>query len=574
MTRACRGAAVALVCALVSAAAAAAQAVPTATDKGAWTLWSYPDLGKATPRFFSLLAARFNTSPPDLDSLPFRYSVAVLVGVQDYKSFESFGFVRSDVEALRSYLLGEGGFDQVYVLRPGAETPDAVEQLMRNELRSTLDPRDRLFFYFSGHGTSFNGTTGYMAFPRAKPDDFVTDLLPVSELREWSYLLPARHALFVLDSCSAGFGVRDKSLADLQPTESVIEFLKGHGSRIVLTAGTEKERAIEVQNAHGAGSSLFTAELLYALQGQFATPGPFDVVLTTEEIFSGARKQTIIEAGKLDKVLTPDIEYLQKPLYKGTFLFLNPRSNGKEIHPDLARRLGFPDAARPLDANPAQPAELVVGLKNQHRRGSSLTLDFGRVGNGPIERKLTLEVLAKEPVPLELTVAGDVDASFTGGLLTAVASPGKLLELDMSLSPKKPAPSRIEVRSGQRLLTTIHITAELAESEIVREVSSGARDSGRLKSFSNPYQLCLGPAPAGYSLVPGSDEFWLTGDRRCGAWSSCEVARRDNTDVCWSFRLQGHDEFLFNDGIRQSEGHLRARYALRESEPVLRKDGD
>lgn len=54
-------------------------------------------------------------------------------------------------------------------------------------------------------------------------------------------------------------------------------------------------------------------------------------------------------------------------------------------------------------------------------------MDFGKVGTGgPIARKLTIEVLAKEPVPLLLAVEGDgVDASFTGGLWSTVVPPGR-----------------------------------------------------------------------------------------------------------------------------------------------------
>lgn len=149
--------------------------------------------------------------------------------------------------------------------------------------------------------------------------------------------------------------------------------------------------------------------------------------------------------------------------------------------------------------------------------------------------------------------------------------PGTLAEIDVTLWPERLGQTKptIEVRSEGRLLTKIRVSATPAEPEMAREISSGPKDSGPFKDFSALYQLCLGAPTEGYTLVNSSDEFWLTGDRRCGAWSTCEVARRDTTNVCWVFSLQGHDEISDNRGIRQSEGHLRARYALRESETLL-----
>ena len=98
--------------------------------------------------------------------------------------------------------------------------------------------------------------------------------------------------------------------------------------------------------------------------------------------------------------------------------------------------------------------------------------------------------------------------------------------------------------------------ASVAAHKVV-EVSSGQKISGNGKAWSNWYQLSVGPAPAGFAVE--KSEFWLTGDRSCGAWAECKESKRGASGVMWEFRLQGHDEW---GAPRQtySEGHLRVTY--------------
>src|SRR5713101_718384 len=88
----------------------------------------------------------------------------------------------------------------------------------------------------------------------------------------------------------------------------------------------------------------------------------------------------------------------------------------------------------------------------------------------------------------------------------------------------------------------------------VVEASSGPKLSGRGKDWSPWYQLKVGMASAGYTIEKA--EFWLSGDRTCGAWAECREVRKDDTEVTWEFRLQGHDEWNAPPQA-YSEGHLR-----------------
>jgi hypothetical protein len=89
------------------------------------------------------------------------------------------------------------------------------------------------------------------------------------------------------------------------------------------------------------------------------------------------------------------------------------------------------------------------------------------------------------------------------------------------------------------------------------EVSSGKQLSGDGKNWSPWYSVRTPAAPAEYAV--GKIEFWLTGDRACGAWADCQQLVANEEGVVWQFRLQGHDEW---GAPRQafSEGHLKVIY--------------
>jgi len=89
-------------------------------------------------------------------------------------------------------------------------------------------------------------------------------------------------------------------------------------------------------------------------------------------------------------------------------------------------------------------------------------------------------------------------------------------------------------------------------AEVVRVYSSGPKISGSMKAFSDWYSLCSGDEP-GYQIRTA--DFKLSGDRACNAWSECQQTTNTPTQVCWRFRLQGHNEWP-PPGQANSEGIL------------------
>jgi hypothetical protein len=125
-------------------------------------------------------------------------------------------------------------------------------------------------------------------------------------------------------------------------------------------------------------------------------------------------------------------------------------------------------------------------------------------------------------------------------------------------SPKPPKALAPPERRPPAYMTDAPMITE--DPTKIAEASSGPKLSGSGNDWSEWYQVRIGAAPPGYSIE--KIEFWLSGDRTCGAWAECKELTKDETQVIWEFRLQGHDEWGAPPQA-SSEGHLRVSYKLK-----------
>lgn len=273
----------------------------------------------ALPAFFQIIENLANVIFGD-DKLPFRRTVVFLVGVPEYARLTpSLPFVANDLEDLRAYFLNQGGADEVYVVKGSVATASLVNNYMGHLFRYTLQPDDRLVFYFAGHGTE-GGTTGYMQFYNAVPDNLVTDVLKISDVREWSRNIPARHVLFLIDSCYSGLGVTSRATLGDQ-RKQVISTLSRNGSRTIITAGFGNQKTYETASKGGGGNGVFTRSLLQSL-----TSGSGEGFLTINEVFANLERRVASWATTNNVKVSPKRWALDEEEFPGTFIFVNPNS--------------------------------------------------------------------------------------------------------------------------------------------------------------------------------------------------------------------------------------------------------
>lgn len=271
-------------------------------------------------------------------SHPFGKSIAFLAGVSIYRdpALPELPSALKDLDDMRKFLLRDGGFDEVYVAQNDAVNRDTIEKYMKDAISGRMQQNDRLLFYYSGHGADNHGKTGYMLFGNARKGQFWgQQVLAIDTLSDWSRELPVRHVLFILDSCASGLGITPKS----SPTNSerlLIETLSGNGSRTALTAGTAGEATYAVE-----GNGVFTRAFLNAFASRSLSERERGSgFITITDVYADLQKEMAQFRVTYGKATTPQFWTLQEAEYKGTFVFLNPKSVSPRLTEEQAKALG------------------------------------------------------------------------------------------------------------------------------------------------------------------------------------------------------------------------------------------
>ena len=316
-------------------------------------LYERPASAQPLPSFWGTFFELFRLQHDTGTVLPFGRSVALLIGVGNYKHLTPpLEYAAKDVERMRDYLLAEGGFDQVYVMDERTP-PELVDSYMTDKFRTLIGKDDRLLFYYSGHGADAGGGHAFLQFQDAEPGQFSRSVLRVDQFDIWSDRIPARHVLFIYDACFAGEAVA--KAGDAEAGSSISE-LSANGSRIVVTAGTAEQKAWTLKLSSDNSYSIFTDALLKALRDGGADRRNRGFV-TIEQAVADAQ----VQLAELTRKLGPGHEMKPVPTnikasLKGTFVFLNPKAQKPSIPQGDATYMGVtvsksgnPDSADELE---------------------------------------------------------------------------------------------------------------------------------------------------------------------------------------------------------------------------------
>ena len=222
-------------------------------------------------------------------------SHALLIGINKYPGLpldRQLDYAIADVDAVKKILIESYGFDEqrVTVLKDDQATKAAILKTL-NALtdNTTIDKQDRLIIYFSGHGQTVTlPTGGEIGF--VIPHDAQVDLNNVTNARPYNEtcikmeeiwgilrLSPAKHVLFMADSCYSGLAVKNRSIA-ISP--AALAALTKEPALHGMSAGKRSQVSVELPDkGHGA----FTFALLQALRVRAGQPG---VPFTVNDLFS------------------------------------------------------------------------------------------------------------------------------------------------------------------------------------------------------------------------------------------------------------------------------------------------
>jgi hypothetical protein len=273
-----------------------------------------------------LLTSSLKSWCDSLTGAPFGRSYALLFGVSSYDQdakLPSLPGAASDVKRMNDYLTLQN-FDQVAVFTDNEVTPSALRDV-QSHFGGKIAPADRLLVYYAGHGLlSTNGGADMVLSHGTR--------VPITQFMSWIRSVNVKHLLVLLDACYSGAaigGIRGGVPADVDDaTADKMMRVASRGSRFVITAGTNEERAHE--NLQWWKGGLFTYAVLAALQPPSTKPS----LVTTYQMFSTVRdvmfEQERAHGVALQTPLIQDLGYSSEgktpaPASQGEFVFVRAK---------------------------------------------------------------------------------------------------------------------------------------------------------------------------------------------------------------------------------------------------------
>jgi len=173
--------------------------------------------------------------------------------------------------------------DHIFTLLNGEATRENVLSLLGDKL---ADPKmvqreDRVLVFYAGHGATRKLASGrelgYIIPVDAGLTDYEGSAISMTNFQDISEAIPAKHLLFVMDSCYSGLALTRGGGA--LPSQNYLSEISRREARQMFTAGGADQ---QVADNGPNGHSVFTWTLLQGLDGRADLNG--DGVITATEL--------------------------------------------------------------------------------------------------------------------------------------------------------------------------------------------------------------------------------------------------------------------------------------------------
>lgn len=333
----------------------------------------------------------------------FEKSHAVLIGINDYHHLHSLNNAINDIEEIARVLETEAVHDYEIqkLINP---THQDLEQLLFEQLPKRVGQRDRLLFYFAGHGiadaSNEDGIPEGYLLPVDAALQHTQQSLAMHCLYEAVETLPCRHVLFVLDCCFSGafrwMGSKKRGIGVSRKKvyrERAARFTQDPAWQVITSTAHDQEALDGVYN-HPIGSSRnngashfspFAYHFLNAIQGEadLASDQP-DGLITATDVYLYIRDKLEPATIQLAEHYrqTPGLFHLPKH-DKGEYIFLSPKVtlNLPTYNPGLNPYKGL-QAYEPTDASHFFGREAVIQELLERIHQQKLVIVAGASGTG------------------------------------------------------------------------------------------------------------------------------------------------------------------------------------------------
>jgi peptidoglycan/xylan/chitin deacetylase (PgdA/CDA1 family)/uncharacterized caspase-like protein len=217
---------------------------------------------------------------------PYRESWAAIIGIDDYVNWQKLQYAAHDAQGVKDALIQKYNFkpDHVFTLLNGQATRQAILSLLGDKLGdpSMVQHEDRVFVFFAGHGATRKLASGrelgYIIPVDADLTDFEGTAVSMTNFQDISEAIPAKHVLFVMDSCYSGLALT-RGGGELPTSQNYLNEISRREARQIFTAGGADQ---QVADNGPNGHSVFTWTLLQGLDGRADLNG--DGVITASEL--------------------------------------------------------------------------------------------------------------------------------------------------------------------------------------------------------------------------------------------------------------------------------------------------
>lgn len=257
--------------------------------------------------------------PLSLDSLPINrqvrpYSVAVVIGVEQYDFMPVAPYAAHDADLIAHYLKALLGVDKVVVHTNKEVTGFFFENLFNaagGELLKVIEKdKTDLYVYYSGHGiSSADGTDMYMLPADSKMKLIEKQGYSLNTLFQELAKLPTRSTTVFVDACFSGLGKFSQSGSPLNLSGIkgvrvkpllVQPWLQNTGFN-VFTSSSANQPSLVLDEAQ---TGLFTYFLALGLRG--AADLDKDGHLTAKELYQYIYTQVVEYSKKINQKQTPE----------------------------------------------------------------------------------------------------------------------------------------------------------------------------------------------------------------------------------------------------------------------------
>ncbi|MGA3372418.1 MAG: polysaccharide deacetylase family protein [Terracidiphilus sp.] len=223
------------------------------------------------------------SAPPPAQ--PYHDSWAAIIGIDDYLNWQKLQYAANDAAGVKDLLIQKYNFkpDHVFTLLNGQATRKNILSLLGDKLGDTtmVQREDRVLVFYAGHGATRKLASGrelgYIIPVDADLTDMEGTAISMTNFQDISEAIPAKHVLFVMDSCYSGLALtRGGSILSSQ--NYLNEISRREARQMFTAGGADQQVADNGPNGH----SVFTWTLLQGLDGRADLNG--DGVITATEL--------------------------------------------------------------------------------------------------------------------------------------------------------------------------------------------------------------------------------------------------------------------------------------------------